>query len=104
MDIPDAKAIIQKSESLAEGVQEAVYDAAVGDYASALSLANLQAYEFSQHYTVVLIDKLFVEDDRVSPHRFYDSVRKMHGKAMSLIIFVQEFFSDEFNSIDFTIK
>ena len=62
------------------------------------------SYEFSQHYTIVLIDKLFVEDDRVSLHRFYGSVRKMHGKTMSLIIFVQEFFSDEFNSIDFSIK
>ena len=61
-------------------------------------------YEFSQHYTIVLIDKIFIEDNRISLNHFFNSVRKVYSKTMELIIFIQDFFSDEFSPVDFTIK
>ncbi len=35
------------------------------------------SYEFSKHYTIVLIDKLFLENDAISINELFRSVRKI---------------------------
>ena len=62
------------------------------------------SYNFSQHYTTVVMDKIFIEKDNISVNDFFHSVRKIHSCTMNLIFYIQEFFSIDFNPIDFTLK
>lgn len=61
-------------------------------------------YNFSQQYTLALIDKIFLENDQISLNQFFRSVRKIHSNAMNIIFFIQDFFTDEFNAGDLVMK
>jgi hypothetical protein len=62
------------------------------------------SYNFSQKYMIVLIDKLFIEDDQLSINQFYRSARALYYNSMKLVIFIQEFFSDELTAADLELK
>jgi hypothetical protein len=62
------------------------------------------SYNFSQHYTIVLIDKLFIEQDYISMNQFYQTTRALFNYTMKLVLYIRDFFSDEFDISDIIIK
>ncbi|MFX1451921.1 MAG: hypothetical protein ACFFCM_13830, partial [Promethearchaeota archaeon] len=61
-------------------------------------------YEFSKHYTIVLIDKIFIENNSISINYLFQSVRRLYNNTMNIIFFIQDYFSEEFDSTDFIMK
>ena len=61
------------------------------------------SYEFTKHYTIVLIDKLFLEGDAISINDLFRAVRRIYSSTMNIIFFIQDFFSEEFDPASFTI-
>ena len=61
-------------------------------------------YNLSQHCTIVVIDKVFIEHEGISINEFYKSVRKVLSTTMNVIFFIQDFFSDDLSSIEFSIQ
>ena len=53
-------------------------------------------YDFQQRYMISLVDKLFIDNDRISLNDFFKSVQRVYSQAVAILIFVQDFFSDEF--------
>ncbi len=62
------------------------------------------SYDFSQHYTIVLIDKIFIEDRTISINHLFQSIRRVYSSTMNVVFFIQEYFSETFDPSDFVLK
>jgi hypothetical protein len=60
--------------------------------------------DFQQKFFISLIDKIFVENDTISLNDFFKSVQRIYSNAILTIMYVQDFFSDEFFLDDSLIK
>ena len=62
------------------------------------------SYNFTTHYTIVLIDKIFIEHDAISINYLFQSVRRVYSCTMNVIFFIQDYFSEEFDPANFILK
>ena len=60
--------------------------------------------DFQQKYFISLIDKIFIENETISLNDFFKSVQKVYSNAILTIMYVQDFFSDEFFLDDSVFK
>ena len=62
------------------------------------------SYNFTTHYTIVLIDKIFIEHDAISINQLFQSIRRVYSCTMNVIFFIQDYFSEEFDPASFVLK
>ena len=52
--------------------------------------------DFRQKFFISLLDKIYIENDTISLNTFFKSVQKIYSQAILILVYVQDFFSDEF--------
>ena len=60
-------------------------------------------YKLSKEYVIVIMDKIFLNQQLISKNDFFRNIRRIYYATMGMIIQIQDYFSDEYFPEDFTI-
>jgi hypothetical protein len=52
-------------------------------------------YDFSVKFTVVVMDRIYIEQDTISKNEFFRIVRNIYSTANLIVFFVEDFFSED---------